>query len=137
MMPTLAGLVSGVIVGWIAVVMRDGPANVAALAGALSPVLWLVLPAAAAMGSWIIQGEDRPRVVRLLVAAGAGALGAAFGAALYLVAVMQIAGVFGGEAASEVMLALRPEVGWLVPLVACGLAAVAALVAAWSEHSDA
>jgi hypothetical protein len=112
------GLAAGAFAGWVGVASQDGAAAVAGAAARWRFALFAALPFAAILRAWLDSGAaDRDAYRDQLPAMAAAtvgltAIGAAIGAALWLFAVTQIAGVFGGETAADVMRAVRPLFGW-------------------------
>lgn len=122
------GLLAGAVAGWIAIASQDGAGAVAGAAADLRYVLFVLLPLAALARAWVDARGHGGAYRGLPGAVGAsavlGAIGGAAGAALWLVIVMQISGVFGGEDPAEVMRAVRAMFGW----DSAGIAVVAGTV---------
>ncbi len=135
----VAGLVAGGVAGWVGVARADGAGAVAASAVEWRMLLFLLLPLAAIVRAWLDgAGDDRDIYRRVSVAvpaaAALGMVGAAIGVGLWLVAVMQVSSVFGGENAADIMRASRGLLGWNGAGVAVALGGGGGIVGAFVAH---
>ena len=108
----LAGLIAGVITGWVGVLAGD---DVAVLAARGAGWVWLLvgLFPVALIGSAAVFGAGPERPVTLAQNALAGFLGGLLGLALFIVGAVQIPAVFGSAESPALMTALRGGIGVL------------------------
>jgi hypothetical protein len=111
----LAGLIAGVITGWIGVLSGD---EVAVLAARGAGWVWLLvglLPLVLVSSSAVL-GAGVDRMATLGRNTVAGLFGGLLGLALFIVGAVQIPAVFGGVDSALLMTTLRGGIG-LIPVV--------------------
>jgi hypothetical protein len=131
----VVGVLTGVIAGWWGVIRADGAQAVASESTPLYLALALLLPIVLFITTTVsrnikeFQGIYQPLPTAVIYLSIIAIIGTLFASGLFIVAIFQIASVFGGEAPVDMMEALSPSVFQNAPLV-IGITLITGIVSA-------
>lgn len=134
-----AGLLVGVLAGWVSMALANGAEAVAAISGKIYFALAVVLPLLLLlMARASLDDEDRVHY-RTVLGAGllsltAGLIGGSLATAFYLVVAINVPAILGREAQLDLRLALMQQIGWTGAALVVGLTTACGLLAGGWVH---
>lgn len=135
-----AGLMVGVLAGWVSLALADGATAVAAISARIYPVLALVLSVLLVlMAAASLEDEDRVHYRTVLGASLlsliAGLIGGLLATAFYMVVAINVPSILGGESHVDLRLALMAQISWMDILLVVGPTTICALLAGdWTRR---